>query len=117
MKLFIAEAKSREDTRLAFEQEEDGVDDENLRQIEGALELRFECRHWKWYSEFEAVKAHEEIINLARGYSEREDAEGKVVGDVGYAFARIGEDMDDMDIFGSDDYYDLLDIERSIRIY
>ena len=122
MKLFIAEAKSREDTRLAFVGEEG---EEFLEQVEDTLELRFMGNGWKWYSEYEVVKAHENVLGVAREYSERTesvrndngDMVEKVVGDVQYAFARIGEDMEDMEVYGSEDYYSLLDIDRSIKIW
>lgn len=116
MRLFLSEAKSSEDTKLVFEQEEAGNDREVLREIEGQNELRFECISWKWYPEFDVVQAHDAIIELAREYNERQDEEGNYIGGVSYAFARIGEEMDDNDIFGSDDYWDLLQITRSIEM-
>lgn len=119
MHLFIADAKSREDTKLVFEQEEEDNDDEVLKQVDDTAnkyELRFHALHWKWYQEFEIVQAHEAIIELAREYDQRQDDKGKYIGGISYAFARIGEEMDDNDIFGSDDYWDLLQISRIIEM-
>lgn len=129
LKLFVAEAKSRPETALAFKPEidDEGVD-EFLKEVkssrDGFWELRFEASGWKWYDSFDIVKAHEAIIAMAREYSERQvqdrndegDIVMKYVGDTHYAFARIGEDTEDAEVYGSDEYYELLDIHRSISI-
>lgn len=113
MKLFLAEAKSREDTKLVFrDMEEDEF--EAIEILESEREIHFHVHGWKWYDDYDVVKNHTALLDLAKAYNEREDTEGNEIGDVHYAFARIGEDMEDNDTWGSDDYWELLDIERRI---
>jgi hypothetical protein len=118
MKLFLAEAKVKLETMEAFvNAEEDGdFPDEAIRISLDEKEISFHAHGWKWYDEYEIVKAHTALIELAKTYNEREseDGSGTEAGDVSYAFARIGEDMEDNDTFGSDDHWELLDIERRI---
>ena len=129
MKLFLAEAKNKVETAMVFKDAEEDTE-ESITIRDKDREIYFHVHGWKWYDEFELVQAHLALLDLAKEYNEREvecdggvDEQGNEIckiqeaGDVSYAFARIGEDMGDNDIWGSDDYWELLDIERHIRVY
>ena len=126
MKLFLAEAKNKVETAMVFKDAEEDTE-ESITIRDKDREIYFHVHGWKWYDEFELVQAHLALLDLAKEYNERQIETGETneegihkireAGDVSYAFARIGEDMGDNDIWGSDDYWELLDIERHIRVY
>lgn len=64
-------------------------------------QICFHCDHWKWYQEYNEVKAHTTIYRWARELYEE---------DCGYRFLRVGEEMGDIeeDSTGGDldDYLD-----------
>ena len=128
MKLFLAEAKNKVETAMVFKDAEEDTE-ESITIRDKDREIYFHVHGWKWYDEFELVQAHLALLDLAKEYNERQVEVNKtehdgtevtelgMADDVSYAFARIGEDMGDNDIWGSDDYWELLDIERHIRVY
>lgn len=111
MGLFLAEAKAKEETRLVFEDmDEEGLDANGKVIIsEESKCITFHAHSWKWYDDFEIVKAHEALIQQAREYSEDEDDRG-----VEYGFCRIGEDIDDISQESSAEGYDLVWVSRQI---
>ena len=106
MKLFLAEAKSKEEYKLAFKHD-DGycvdIDEEKLQ-------IKYEADSVKWYSEYSDVKAHEALIHLAREY--RDDNEKELE----YAFARIGEEDGDIETYASENGYDMVWVSRQIMV-
>jgi hypothetical protein len=102
MRLFVTEAKSKEEFRLAFEHTE------NLKIDEKGMFIKFDATAWKWYESYPEVIAHEALLSLARDY--REEAEKNIE----YAFARIGENDDDVETYASDDGYELVYVSRQI---
>ena len=128
MQLFITEAKVKEETERVFKYVyDDEVDDDGKLQInEGEKEISFHATGWKWYDEYPEVQAHLALLDLAREYNIREVEVNKTehdgtevtelqeAHDIQYAFARIGEEQEDVDTWGSDDYWELLDVERRI---
>lgn len=102
MRLFVTEAKSKEEFRLAFEHTE------NLEIDEKGMFIKFDATAWKWYESYPEVIAHEALLSLAREYRDAEDKQ------VEYAFARIGENDDDVETYASDGGYDLVYVSRQI---
>ena len=101
--VFLAEAKTK--FPLAF-------GDECLTVDEGNYALNFFAESVKWYEDYEDVKCHEELVNLARAWVD--DQENKFIGGI---FMRIGEETDDIveDYFGEYDYQ-WMNISRSIFV-
>jgi hypothetical protein len=64
-------------------------------------QICFHCDHWKWYQEYNEVKAHTTIYRWARELYEE---------DCGYRFLRVGEEMGDIEEDNTggdlDDYLD-----------
>ena len=129
MKLFLAEARVKPETEQVFKDLEAGGHD-TIDIYEQDKEINFHVHGWKWYDEYDIVQAHLALLDLAREYNERQievdggvDEQGNEIekhreaNDIKYAFARIGEEMEDNDTWGSDDHWDLLDIRRSIAWY
>ena len=128
MQLFITEAKVKEETERVFKDaEEDGdFPDGVIRISVREKEISFHATGWKWYDEYPQVQAHLALLDLAREYNIREVEVNKTehdgtevtelqeAHDIQYAFARIGEEQEDVDTWGSDDYWELLDVERRI---
>lgn len=83
---FIAEAKSRPETALCFEEEPNVFE-----VVEGAFSINFYCDCVKWYSDYAEVKCHEELIKLAMEYADNGNES------IGYVFAKIGEETDDIE--------------------
>jgi len=99
---FLCEAKANENTAPCFRS------DDALEVDEEKLEMRFFAEDVKWYESYSDVKCHECLLGLAREWTEHNAS-------IGYAFARIGEDADDVteEVYGSGDY-DWVGVNRSI---
>jgi hypothetical protein len=107
---FLAEAKSREDTKLCFEHDE-------LEVQESSLLLKFYASDWKWYDDYDDVQCHEKLLELAEEYinSQQEDSKLKHLS-ISYGFVRIGEETEDIDTkYGGDDGYSLIYPTRGIE--
>jgi hypothetical protein len=78
---------------------------------EGDLYIAFEARGVKWYPDFDDVKSHEELWNLAEDET-NEDGLQAFSG----AFCRVGEDTNDLEErnFGDDVPYDRVYITRGV---
>ena len=83
---FLAEAKSRPETALCFEE-----NDEDFQIVEGAFTINFYVDGVKWYTDYPEVKAHEELIKLAMEYADNGNES------IGYVLAKIGEETDDIE--------------------
>ena len=107
MAVFLAEAKSKEEYKEAIEDIK-GDRRNGLEINEDGLYISYYMSDAKWYDEYSYVQAHTDLVDLARQY--HEDGNSKVE----YAFARIGEEMEDNENFASDDGYHLVWISRQI---
>ena len=95
---FIGEAKSKEDTAGAF-------DDEDLKIDEDKLTIYFFASDVKWYDEYPDVKCHEALFELGREWADDDDGIGSNPY-IGGVFVRLGENADDCveDCFGQGDW-------------
>jgi len=87
---FLAEAKANAATALCFTTPDTPswvfeVDEKNYQ-------INFYADNVKWYESFADVQAHEALLGLASEWDEDEDNHANI----GYSFARIGEDSDDL---------------------
>jgi hypothetical protein len=93
---FIAEAKAKHEIAGAFLDEDLKVDEDNLA-------IYFYAGHTKWYESYPDVMCHEALMDLSREWADDEDCSSPYIGG---AFARIGEEMDDVveECWGQGDY-------------
>jgi hypothetical protein len=109
MAVFLAEAKSKEEYKEALEDVKNkATGREGLEIDEDRLQIVYFATGLKWYDEYSDVQSHEALIDLAREYHEAGESK------VEYAFARIGEESEDVDSFASDDGYELVWVSRQI---
>jgi hypothetical protein len=103
---FLADAKAGAETGGAFTDEDIKVDEENLA-------LYFYAGHVKWYESYPDVKCHEALMDLSKEWADDGDCSNPYIGG---AFARIGEEMDDMveECWGQGDY-DWIAIHRTME--
>jgi hypothetical protein len=107
--LFVTEAKSKEETKLCFD-DDDGafeIDDENLS-------ITFFAESVKWYDSFEDVQCHEKLLELADEWLEQHDIEDKFYSPLRWGFVRIGEEHDDVEERHGNEGYELVYITRGI---
>jgi hypothetical protein len=108
---FIAEAKSREDTKLCFE-DEDG----NFKIDETYRAITFYAGSVKWYENFDDVKCHEALLDLCNEWIEQHENDSRFNGSpIRWSFVRIGEESDDVEEKSNNDGWDLCYTSRSIE--
>jgi hypothetical protein len=107
---FLAEAKSKEDTKLCFE-DDDGVFKIDLDN----LAITFYASSVKWYEDYPDVKCHEALLNLANEWIEQHESDERFYSPVHWGFVRIGEEHGDIDERHGNDGYDLVYTYRSIE--
>ncbi len=109
---FITEAKSKEDTKLCFDEDESPleIDHENLL-------LKFYASDWKWYDDYAEVGCHEALLKLAEEYIDSQENNQAIKHlTLSYGFVRIGEETEDIETrYGGDDGYSLLYPTRGIE--
>lgn len=108
MALFLAEVKAKEEYKRALDDIMEFKGRNGLEINEDRLYISYYMTNIKWYDEYPEVQAHEGIVELAREY--RNDHDKKIE----FAFARIGEEMEDNDNWASDDGYHLVWISRQV---
>ena len=103
---FLAEAKANGETAGAFL-------DEDIKIDEGNLAIYFYAGHVKWYESYEDVKCHEALLELSKEWADDGDCSNPYIGG---AFARIGEEMEDVveECWGQGDY-DWIAIHRTME--
>jgi hypothetical protein len=103
---FLAEAKAKHEIAGAFDDEYIKVDEDNLA-------IYFYAGHVKWYESYEDVKCHEALMDLSKEWADDEDCSNPYIGG---AFARIGEEMEDVveECWGQGDY-DWISVHRSMH--
>jgi hypothetical protein len=107
--LFVTEAKSRLETKLCFEDEDDTftIDDEHLS-------ITFFAESVKWYESFEDVQCHEKLLELADDWITQHEDDDKFYSPLRWGFVRIGEERDDVDERCNNEGYDLVYLTRGI---
>ena len=103
---FLAEAKANGETAGAFLDEDIKIDEVNLA-------IYFYAGHTKWYESYEEVKCHEALLDLSKEWADDGDCSNPYIGG---AFARIGEEMEDVveECWGQGDY-DWIAIHRTME--
>jgi hypothetical protein len=104
---FLAEAKANEATAGAFSE------DDALEVDEQKMEFRFFADSVKWYESYPDVMCHEALMNLSKEWADDGDCSNPYIGG---AFARIGEEMEDVieECWGEGDY-DWISVSRSMH--
>jgi hypothetical protein len=96
---FLAEAKTKFPSSIA---------DEHLSIDEPNMALNFLADAVKWYEDYEDVKCHTALLQLAQEWAEDGDEKNGVAGNtyIGGIFMRIGEETDDIteESFGNHDW-------------
>lgn len=114
---FLAEVKSREDTRIAAS--EMTVDEE-------CMELSYHVESVKWYDDFANVKSHQALWDTVEAYNKMDEEISKTTGEreglteidipaIDAAYVRYGEELDDNYQTYINEGYQLLYITRSIE--
>jgi hypothetical protein len=103
---FIAEAKSKETTAGAFADEDIKINEDNCA-------IYFYAGDVKWYESYPDVQCHEALLNLSKEWADDGDCSNPFIGG---AFARIGEEMEDVveECWGEGDY-DWISVSRSMH--
>jgi hypothetical protein len=108
---FLAEAKVKFPT---------AVTDTDLKVDEKNFALNFFASDVKWYEDYEDVKCHMSLLQLAQDWSENVDEEnGDTKGNkhIGGIFVRVGENADDVteEGFGEHDW-DWIAVQRQVIV-
>ena len=109
---FLTEAKSNDDTKLCFDENESPLEIDKER-----LLFKFYVDDWKWYDDYEEVQCHERLLELAEEYIDAQNNNQAMRNlTISWGFIRIGEETEDIDTkYGGDDGYSLLYPLRSIQ--
>jgi len=110
---FIAEAKAKAATAPCFNEEQKNWSGGNGFIVdEGRYRINFSAEDVKWYPDYNDVKCHDALIELADEWANDEDNHSEIA----YMFLRIGEEYDDIE-HKEGGSYDLnwLDMSRSIE--
>ena len=142
--MFYSEYKVNEKFKLCWDEEKDSIDDVEdgvLIVDKDELLFRYEARGVKWYRDYEDVKCHEELLNMAKEYISTEEERTTAINNaqqaiwlenhdetlppvgyyeeltLGYSYVRIGEDADDIDRSngGNEHGAYMVNIRRSIE--
>ena len=93
-KTFLADAKSRPEFRLIFEDE---VENESVEIDEERLFIKFSAESVKWYDGYDDVTCHIKFIDFVEQYTYDLEQSDDMNSIISWAFVRIGEDSDDID--------------------
>ena len=108
--LFVTEAKSKEETKLCFD-DDDGafeIDEKNLF-------IKFYAESVKWYDDYSDVQCHEALLELADDWITQQVEDKRLEGScIRWGFVRIGEENDDIDERHNNDGYELVYLTRGI---
>ena len=107
---FLAEAKSREDTKLCFEE-----DDGEFKIDMDYLSITFYANSVKWYEDYPDVQCHEALLDLANEWIEQHEKDERFYSPVRWGFVRLGEENDDVEERHGNQGYDLVYTSRSIE--
>jgi len=109
---FIGEAKAKAATAGCFTEEQKNWHGGNGFIVdEGRFRINFSADNVKWYTDYDDVKCHMALIELASEWANDEDNHSEIA----YMFIRIGEENADIDErVGGDADWDWLSVNRSI---
>jgi hypothetical protein len=106
--IFVAEAKTKDETKLCFEDDDFEIDEKNLF-------IKFYAEAVKWYDDYADVKCHEALLELADEWITQQVEDTKLIGScIRWGFVRIGEENDDIDERHNNDGYELVYLTRGI---
>lgn len=129
--MFLTEAKVNENTMRCFDEEVDGAEkEEGLYIDQDRLLIKFYADYVKWYPDYDDVKCHEALLDMACDYFNEKD--GDAIG--GYRqdrvsaefpdkgrlisthFVRIGEEYNDIETVSNGGFYatDMLGVSRDV---
>ena len=96
------------------------ISDSDMKVDEDNLALNFFAEDVKWYEDYEDVKCHMALLQLAQDWAENTDEEnGEVVGNkhIGGIFVRVGENADDVteEGFGEHDW-EWIAVQRQVVV-
>lgn len=107
--LFVLEAKTREDTKKCFEE------DEGFEVNTDKMYIKYYGGFVKWYEDFPDVKCHEKLLELADEWIELHQEDKNMDNScIRWGFVRIGEDSDDVEERNNNDGYDLVYVTRGL---
>ena len=111
--VFLAQVMNDPETAQAFNDVGyDGYPMEGLRIDRERCAINYFVTSVKWYDDYEDVKCHEAILQTARDWIAEENIHSK---HLGYAFARVGEDMEDnVEDIGGNAEYDWVGVTRQV---
>ena len=91
---FLAEAKSHPETKQCFED----IDADTYIVNETEMYIKGHWSDVKWYDDYEDVKCHHSLMQLASEYinSQRDNSKIKFT-TISYGYVRIGEENDDIE--------------------
>jgi len=106
--IFVAEAKTKDETKLCFEDDDFEIDEKNLF-------IKFYASSVKWYDDYADVQCHEALLELADDWITQQAEDTKLIGScIRWGFVRIGEENDDIDERHNNDGYELVYLTRGI---
>jgi hypothetical protein len=106
--IFVAEAKTKDETKLCFDDDDFEIDEKNLF-------IKFYAEAVKWYDDYADVQCHEALLELADDYITQQAEDTKLIGScIRWGFVRIGEENDDIDERHNNDGYELVYLTRGI---
>jgi len=110
---FVAEAKAKAATAPCFTEEQKNWSGGNGFIVdEGRFRINFSADDVKWYPDYDDVKCHEALIELADEWANDEDNHSEIA----YVFVRIGEENDDIEEKCGGDYdFEWIQVNRSIE--
>ena len=106
--IFVAEAKTKDETKLCFEDDDFEIDEKNLF-------IKFYAEAVKWYDDYADVQCHEALLELADDWITQQAEDKRLEGScIRWGFVRIGEENDDIDERHNNDGYELVYLTRGI---
>ena len=106
--IFVAEAKTKDETKLCFDDDDFEIDEKNLF-------IKFYAEAVKWYDDYADVQCHEALLELADDYITQQAEDKRLEGScIRWGFVRIGEENDDIDERHNNDGYELVYLTRGI---
>lgn len=106
--LFLTQAMKHEDTARCFDEDSLSVE------VDGCA-INFLAEDVKWYESYADVQCHENLLQMARDWIEEDNPHSQYLG---YAFARVGEDAQDIveEVGGNADYVAWVYVSRQVIV-
>ena len=108
---FLAEAKAKAATAKCFTEEGWNWNAGGFEVDEGRFRINFSADNVKWYTDYEDVKCHEALLDLAAEWANDEDNHSEIAD----MLARIGEEVEGIEEKCGGDYdWDWAQVHRSV---